>query len=59
MTCLLYARVLDQFKAEVRKIATQKFIQALTKKVLVTRSATQAGLERGNHPSRGASRYQS
>ena len=42
-----YGRLLDQFRPEIRKIATQEFVTGLTKKVLVTRTASQADLKEG------------
>ena len=42
-----YARILDEFKAELRKIASEEFFRGLTRKVLVTRTANQADLKQG------------
>jgi hypothetical protein len=42
-----YGRLLDQFKSEIRKIASEEFVRGLTKKVLVTRTASQADLKEG------------
>jgi|SRR6516164_3648107 len=42
-----YGRLLDGFKAELRKIASEEFFRGLTRKVLVTRTASQADLKEG------------
>jgi len=42
-----YAEMLEQFKKELCDIASQEFFKGLTKKVLVTRTASQADLKEG------------
>ena len=58
-----YGRVLDQFKAEVRKVASLEFTQELLRVFFQAGSGYAAcnpgRLERGNHPARSAARYPS
>ena len=39
--------MLDEFRKEIRQIATDEFFNRLTRKVLVTRTATQEDLKQG------------